>query len=288
MTERADPTEPREEAPTPDDPSTESKEGATPAPVGSLAGTETPPPAVVDVEGGPAPTSPEASVPVPQAAPQPRWKPSYVHLAVVSIVTLALDLATKHWANAQLNEKLGGRTMDVVHGHLRFSFQENPGGAFGLLQGESESIRHSFFPIISILAGVFIISLYRKLTPQQWALKWGLPLVLGGAAGNFVNRVIRHKVVDFIDYRADWVRWMYSLFTKYPQDHWPTFNIADIAIVAGVALMAIDMFTPTKPKGAASPAPSAGGADGGGGSAPKPPAEADAPKVGSEPAAKET
>ncbi len=83
------------------------------------------------------------------------------------------------------------------------------------------------------------------------------------------------------------MRWLYSLFTKYPQDHWPTFNIADIAIVAGVGLMAIDMFTARKPgQGAASPVPSA---------APSrdepsvaPPPEADAPKVGSEPAAKET
>ena len=95
-----------------------------------------------------------------------------------------------------------------------------------------------------MLAIGFIVSLYRKLMPHQWALKWGLPLVLGGALGNLVNRLQFNYVVDFIDFRAGWVRWLNGFLSQHPRDHWPTFNIADIAIVAGVVLMAIDMFTP--------------------------------------------
>jgi len=87
------------------------------------------------------------------------------------------------------------------------------------------------FLFATAAAAVFIISLYRKLEPHQKALKWALPLVLGGALGNLVDRVRYQHVIDFID----------------PYHYWPTFNVADIWIVAGVALMAIDMFTP-RPK----------------------------------------
>src|SRR5690606_15301068 len=80
------------------------------------------------------------------------------------------------------------------------------------------------------------------------ALKWGLPLVLGGALGNLSDRVTRGSVVDFIDYRADWIesmnRGIAKVFSSWSvTDHWPTFNVADIAICIGVGLMAIDMFT---------------------------------------------
>jgi signal peptidase II len=256
-------------------------EAAAPPPEGSTTG-ETPKPA------GPLPG---ASTP---------WKPSVVHLAVVSIVALALDLGTKQWAKTQLPEcqfSLG------VHRHLEFCLARNPGGAFGLLQDEPETIRRPFFLGISVLAVAFIVSLYRKLTPQQWALKWGLPLVLGGALGNLIDRIQDRHVIDFIDYRAEWIRSAYSLVSRHPTDHWPTFNIADIAIVAGVALMAIDMFTPRKasPEGASVPpdvasstAPVVGPPGGAAPAAtPEPPitgSDAPKPPVGGdpEPAAKET
>ena len=94
---------------------------------------------------------------------------------------------------------------------------------------------------------------YRRLQPRQYALKWGLPLVLGGALGNVFDRVRYGYVIDFIDYRADWIKTFNELIGKYYSrhvvtDHWPTFNVADIAICVGVALMAIDMLTSRRGK----------------------------------------
>jgi signal peptidase II len=220
----------------------------------------------------PAQPAPSTSAAVaPGLPPQAGYRPNYLFLAVVSIVSLALDLSTKAWAKVRLDEakSFAERHIDVLADHLSFTFAKNRGGAWGLLQDEPESIRRPFFLAISVLAIGFIVSLYRKLTPRQWALRWGLPLVLGGALGNLVNRIQYNYVVDFIDYRAGWVRWVNGLLSPHPNDHWPTFNIADVAIVAGVILMAIDMFTPTPKRPSASAAPVTG-------DSPAPPAPGDA------------
>jgi signal peptidase II len=208
-----------------------SEEAPETAPTEGAPPTETP-----DASGNPAgvPQAPPGTAPRSEvkgdALPSPAapvYRPNYVFLAGVAIVSLVLDLGTKAWAKVRLDDAktFAERHIDVITDHLAFSFAKNRGGAWGILQEEPESVRRPFFLAISALAIGFIVSLYRKLTPRQWALKWGLPLVLGGALGNLVNRIQYNYVIDFID--------------------WPTFNIADIAIVAGVVLMAVDMFTPT-------------------------------------------
>ena len=121
---------------------------------------------------------------------------------------------------------------------LSFVLARNRGGAWGLLQSASDTVRRPFFLLISILAIVFIVSLYRRVHPQQHALRWGLPLVLGGALGNLIDRIRYSWVVDFIDYRAGWVRALNEVIHKIsPEhamtDHWPTYNVADIAICIG-------------------------------------------------------
>jgi hypothetical protein len=66
--------------------------------------------------------------------------------------------------------------------------------------------------------------------------------------GNLSDRITRSQVIDFIDYRADWVMSMNSFIKQYVSnwtltDHWPTFNVADVGICIGVILMGVDMFT---------------------------------------------
>ena len=192
-----------------------------------------------------APTEPAETLVTVVPPPGPR--PSYVFLGVVAFITLALDLGTKILAKQHLEDakSFADRHIDVIPRFLSLTFARNKGGAWGLLQNESEAVRRPFFFTISLLAVIFIVSLYRRLTPEQTALKWGLPLVLGGALGNLVNRIQYNYVIDFIDVYAKW---------DGENHHWPTFNVADVAIVAGVGLMAIDMFTSRKPKAATPPA----------------------------------
>ncbi len=182
---------------------------------------------------GPVVSMAQEGAPPEQTQEGSAYRPSYLFLALISAITVVADLGTKHWALRRLETPEGIATpMQIIEGKLAFVLARNRGGAWGLLQGASDVIRKPFFLLVSCVAIVFIVSLYRRLAPTQRALKWGLPLVLGGAIGNLVDRVRYSWVVDFIDVH---------IIHNGRAYHWPTFNIADIAICIGVGLMAIDM-----------------------------------------------
>jgi signal peptidase II len=201
----------------------------------------------------PEPTATESALlatgtPAPASQP-PGPRPTFVFFGGVAAVSLIADVSTKAWAEITLSRRNPLLpSIELVKEHLAFTLAYNPGGAWGLFQRQSEYVRRPFFLLVSLLAIAFIINLYGRLTPQQKALKWGLPLVLGGALGNLSDRIVRSNVIDFIDYQAKWIETMNRLVAKFVKgwaitDHWPTFNVADIAICVGVGLMAVDMFT---------------------------------------------
>lgn len=203
------------------------------------------------------------SPPLSSPAPRPARRPSYVFFGALAALSLTADVLTKAWAEVTLSKRmLTGPGIILIKGHLSLTLAYNKGGAWGLLQSASETIRRPFFLIVSVLAIAFIISLYSRLGPGQRALKWGLPLVLGGALGNLSDRIIRTSVVDFVDYRAHWITSMNTFIAHWVPswsvtDHWPTFNVADVCICIGVGLMALDMLTSRrKPPAKNEPAPS--------------------------------
>jgi signal peptidase II len=191
-----------------------------------------PPPPALDVEVAPAPLAP--------AVPRAAWHPSSWLLAGLSVAVAVLDIGSKEWAKRALagpDLKRTAKHIEVIPNHLDFIFAQNPGGAWSFLRGVPDGLRRPFFLFVSAAAIVFIVMVYRRLDRRQWAMRWGLPLALGGAIGNLTDRIRYGWVVDFID--------MYYK-GKANEVHWPTFNVADIAICVGVGLMAIDMFTPRK------------------------------------------
>ncbi|KYF52543.1 Signal peptidase II, partial [Sorangium cellulosum] len=187
----------------------------------------------------------------PQASPAallpdelpPGERASFAFLAVVSLVSCAADLATKAWAHARLAgfdakrsgfdaKRSGPKIFTVIPDHLDFIFAQNPGGAWSFLRSLPDGLRRPFFLFVSAAAIVFIVSIYRRVHKDQAAMKWGLALALGGAMGNLVDRIRYGWVIDFIDV---------YVIRGGQEFHWPTFNVADIAIVAGVILMSTDM-----------------------------------------------
>ncbi len=122
------------------------------------------------------------------------------------------------------------RNVSVLDDFFHFSYTRNPGAAFGFLSGENSAWRRPFFLVVSFLAIAVILWIFRRVLWEQKLLIWALSLIVGGALGNFIDRMAYGWVIDFID-------WHY-----YREYTWPTFNIADAQISIGVALMALEIF----------------------------------------------
>ncbi|MFO0588328.1 MAG: signal peptidase II [Polyangiaceae bacterium] len=241
-TEGASPATPTEAAATP---AARSSEDEANGPVIEL-GLETVELSAADVEEPPAPSAIEHQEAPPLGnatvrAPEPEYHPSHWFLGITAFVVAAIDLGSKEWIKHALAGPELRRTskhLEIIPGHLDFIFAQNPGGAWSFLRGLPDGLRRPFFLFVSSAAIVFIVSVYGRLEKRQWAMRWGLPLALGGAIGNLVDRIRYGWVCDFIDayYKGG-----------ANEVHWPTFNPADIAIVVGVALMALDLLSLRRP-----------------------------------------
>ncbi len=135
---------------------------------------------------------------------------------ILAGVVFVLDRMAKVWVVHNLSTE----TTLVLSKFLNLTQVRNPGGAFGMHVGSRSG---TVFLIASLVALVVIFQLLRKLPLSNTLSRVGLGLVLGGGVGNLIDRLIYHRVIDFIDLHIG----------AY---HWPAFNLADSAIVAGVAL----------------------------------------------------
>ena len=211
------------------------------------------------LQSPPEPPPPALVLPYARSSRPPPARPSFLFFGLVAAVSLVADVTSKAWAEIVLSKRtLLDPAIILIPDHLSLTLAYNKGGAWGLLQNSSEVIRRPFFLLVSGLAIAFIVSLYGRLVVGQRALKWGLPLVLGGALGNLSDRIIRSSVIDFIDFRANWIETMNHGIGKLATgwgitDHWPTFNVADVSICVGVGLMALDMFLSKRGQEAGSP-----------------------------------
>ncbi len=135
-------------------------------------------------------------------------------------MVLAIDLGSKMWALAELADR---EPVRLLGGALYLSFARNTGAAFSLGSG---------YTLVLTLISVTVVGVIIRFASKLRSLPWGvsLGLILGGATGNLVDRFfrdpgfLRGAVIDF-----------FSLFDPYGQV-WPIFNVADMALVTGVAL----------------------------------------------------
>jgi signal peptidase II len=146
-----------------------------------------------------------------------------VAFGAVAAVTLLLDQAAK------LAVVWGGLAgpAPVIPGFFELLYRENRGGAWGLLSGAPEWFRLPFFVGTSVLAIAFLLWLRGRMRVHRPWVDVAFPAILGGAVGNLIDRVRLGFVVDFLDLHVG-------------AAHWPTFNVADIGITVGVALLVAD------------------------------------------------
>lgn len=164
-------------------------------------------------------------------------------LGIVAFVLVLADQVTKQWVVRHF-ENVEGRSQEIIPGLFDLVLTRNPGAAWGMLGDlKPDGLRIAVFVLISIGAVAMVLWLARRAKPDQRLLMWALSLVLGGALGNLVDRVVAGKVVDFLDFytRASWMveRWECGHSSGC---HWPAFNIADICISTGVFLLILETF----------------------------------------------
>jgi signal peptidase II len=140
----------------------------------------------------------------------------------LSAAVIALDQLTKWLASALL----------VLHDPLpvvpffNLTLTHNPGAAFSFLS-QAGGWQRWFFATVALGVSVAIVLWMRRVPRGEGWVSGALALVLGGAAGNLIDRLLLGYVVDFVDlYYGTW--------------HWPAFNVADSAITVGVAVLLID------------------------------------------------
>lgn len=122
----------------------------------------------------------------------------------------------------------------VVPSFWSHRYVENRGAAFSLGAGWSEALRGPFFTLVPLLAMGLILLYFRGLTKDQLLSRLGLSLLLGAAAGNWFDRVLRGYVIDFVDWHWNDFGW------SRPQLHFATFNVADAGIWLGVGLLLLE------------------------------------------------
>jgi len=116
-----------------------------------------------------------------------------------------------------------GQSITIIDGFLYLTSHRNKGAAWGILQGQM-----LFFYIITVIVVIGIIYYIQKYAKNEPILGIALGLMLGGAIGNFIDRLFRKEVVDFINT---------FIFTY----DFPIFNIADSALTIGVIILFIYM-----------------------------------------------
>ena len=158
-------------------------------------------------------------------------KNKYILFSGLGIATIALDQWTKGWARTHLRPLPFGEKKSVIEGLFDLRYSENPGVAFGMFQNLQGG--RVILTLVALAALAMVFAYLRKSEDHHTRLHAALGLIAGGAIGNLIDRIAYGRVTDFIVWR-------------YKQFEWPAFNIADAALVVGVALMIIDVIRAPK------------------------------------------
>jgi len=136
--------------------------------------------------------------------------------STITTVILLLDILTKKWAATYLKDV---NDIPLIPGILHLTYVENTGAAWGMFKNA-----RWLFITVTLFVVLGVIAFLHKTRPRNLWLKLGMAFVLGGAAGNLIDRIFSGYVVDFINVAAI---------------NFPVFNVADIAVCTGAIMLGI-------------------------------------------------
>ena len=157
------------------------------------------------------------------------WRPGLA-AAIVSGLLVVADQATK----ALVQRSMTLHESIPIVPSISLTYTRNPGAAFSLLADADPTFRSWFFLVISAVALTLVMFFLRRVERGDWWTLSALALILGGAAGNLLDRLRHGEVIDFID----------LYIGRY---HWPVFNVADSGITVGMLMLLGQAFLQRRP-----------------------------------------
>ena len=154
-----------------------------------------------------------------------RGRPTRQVMGAISLLILLLDQVTKQMVRASIAVY---DSVEIIPGFFNLVHVHNTGAAFGFLNSASLANKQLLMTSIAVVALGAILAYAWQVGPYETLTRAGLALILGGAAGNLVDRASVGYVVDFVD-----VYWR--------THHFWAFNVADSAITVGAGLLILDM-----------------------------------------------
>ena len=151
-------------------------------------------------------------------------------IITTALAVFVLDRLTK----LAVQSKIGFEdTIPVIKGFFELTYVRNTGAAFGIMALARDSFRVPFLLASTAVAIGLLVYFVRKTRDDEYLLLVALAMILGGALGNLVDRLVYGYVVDFLYFHVN-------------QYYWPAFNVADSGITVGVALLGFDLLVRKK------------------------------------------
>ncbi len=144
----------------------------------------------------------------------------------IALVVFLGDQTTKAMVEGSIPERA---VIPVLPGVFNITHTKNPGAAFGLFSDSPAPWKTGLLILVSAALLATVVGIVWKSRRLHWETSIGLALILGGASSNLLDRIRLGRVVDFLD----------VYFRNY---HWPTFNLADSAIVVGAGFLVLQLF----------------------------------------------
>ncbi|MES2859666.1 MAG: signal peptidase II [Pseudomonadota bacterium] len=158
-------------------------------------------------------------------------KPNALPWLALSALVLALDQWSKAWVLSSLPEYVA---VPVIEGFWNWYRTYNPGAAFSFL-ADAGGWQKWFFTVLAFSISGLMAWMLSRTARHDWRQALPLALVIGGAIGNVIDRLLHGHVIDFIQWHVG-------------EYYWPAFNIADSAVVGGAIGIAVFGLLSGKPK----------------------------------------
>jgi len=159
-----------------------------------------------------------------------KFQRKYLLLMCITGLFVSLDQLTKLYVHTQFELH---ETLPVIPGFFHITYVRNFGAAFGFMSQAPSAFREIFFLLIPPVAALIILYILKGVKNEDTRQILALSSIFAGALGNYLDRLQFSYVIDFADFH-------------YKTISWPAFNIADMAIVGGVALLIFFMLKESK------------------------------------------